>query len=713
MPVGIAALVSTAVAVVVLTWRFAPGTSFLGLPTGATVDVLRQQLEASFGDFSRLVAPVESTDGFMVVLAAILWVFGFFADTAAFRYRGPVQAVIPYASTFVASGILARDAGRAGAALCFLGGMGVYAVTQRALQASERRWIRGESGRGSWSVAVAGGLLAIVAVLAGVVLGPRLPGDTEAVVDLRSLGQGGGSRTVVSPFVGVRSLLGDQSDQILFTVESPTGAYWRLTSLEQYDPGRDIWVSRGTYRRVEDELDPTVSRNVDTTTLDQRVQIEGLGGLWMPAAYQPVRVEGDTGISYDQGSSSVIVRDASLDVDTAYSVTSALPDVTAAALSMAEQRDRVDPVYLQDPDLSPDVQQMAADVTQRAATPYQRALALQDWFRADFTYDTAVDFRDEEDPVAAFLEARAGFCQQFSSTFALMARSLGLPARVAVGFTPGDPVNLAADVTGGDTDAAGTDGNAADGARPGFVVRGRHAHAWPEVYFDGVGWVPFEPTPGRGNPQATSYTGVAPEQAGAPPDQAATTTTPSTTQAPGTPATTTPAGGGVDAVADPRATQDRAGGDDAPRWPWALALLPAVAVLALGARVLARRRRGARLRHDPHGGRVAAAWADTLGWLAAVGIHPGPGETPLEFASRAGQQLGAGPVAGVDGPEAQDEAVATRAVTDLAWAETVRRFGSGDPTEEQCERAEEAASELRDVVRARATRRQQVQHLVG
>ena len=70
-----------------------------------------------------------------------------------------------------------------------------------------------------------------------------------------------------------------------------------------------------------------------------------------------------------------------------------------------------------------------------------------------------------------------------------MARYLGLPTRLAVGYTPGDLRS--------------------DGL---FHVYGRHGHTWPEVWFDGIGWVPFEPTPGRGSPDAVGYTGVAPEQ---------------------------------------------------------------------------------------------------------------------------------------------------------------------------------------------------------
>jgi Transglutaminase-like superfamily len=88
-------------------------------------------------------------------------------------------------------------------------------------------------------------------------------------------------------------------------------------------------------------------------------------------------------------------------------------------------------------------------------------------------------------------ETRRGYCEQFSAAFAALARSVGLPARVAVGFTPGvqddnDPTL--------------------------FRVRGVHAHAWPEVYLGEYGWVPFEPTITRGPPRAQNWLGIEEEQ---------------------------------------------------------------------------------------------------------------------------------------------------------------------------------------------------------
>ena len=93
-----------------------------------------------------------------------------------------------------------------------------------------------------------------------------------------------------------------------------------------------------------------------------------------------------------------------------------------------------------------------------------------------FTYDTEVDAGTGIKAIARFLQDKEGFCVHFSFTMAAMARTLGIPARVAVGFTPGTPQ---------------PDGTMSVGLRD--------AHAWPELYFEGVGWTRFEPTPGRGS----------------------------------------------------------------------------------------------------------------------------------------------------------------------------------------------------------------------
>jgi transglutaminase-like putative cysteine protease len=116
---------------------------------------------------------------------------------------------------------------------------------------------------------------------------------------------------------------------------------------------------------------------------------------------------------------------------------------------------------------------LAQEITVDATSRYDQALAIQTYLRnqQEFTYDTSVPPQGA-DTVSTFLEEKRGYCVQFATTMVVMMRSLGVPARMAVGFLPGTRRD--------------------DGA---YEVRGGDAHAWPEVFFPEVGWVRFEPTP--------------------------------------------------------------------------------------------------------------------------------------------------------------------------------------------------------------------------
>ncbi len=137
--------------------------------------------------------------------------------------------------------------------------------------------------------------------------------------------------------------------------------------------------------------------------------------------------------------------------------------------------------YLQLPDSEhmQDIRAATIQVIGDAKTPYAEAMALQSYLRstANFTYDTRVPPATTNDAVWDFLQDRRGYCVQFATAMAVMARTLGIPTRVAVGFLPGDAVQ--------------------DGDHFTYVVSGRQAHAWPELYFQGYGWVRFEPTPAQ------------------------------------------------------------------------------------------------------------------------------------------------------------------------------------------------------------------------
>jgi hypothetical protein len=140
--------------------------------------------------------------------------------------------------------------------------------------------------------------------------------------------------------------------------------------------------------------------------------------------------------------------------------------------------------YTRVPDTVPDrVLEIAEAETRSATTPYQKAVALQEWFtNGQFTYSLAAPEPKRATDLMDFLEgSKTGYCEQFAASMALMARLLKIPARVAMGYTPGSP-----DLKGN------------------WIVQARDTHAWPELYFSGVGWVRFEPTPSGGAGQGTA-----------------------------------------------------------------------------------------------------------------------------------------------------------------------------------------------------------------
>ena len=131
----------------------------------------------------------------------------------------------------------------------------------------------------------------------------------------------------------------------------------------------------------------------------------------------------------------------------------------------------------------------ARQVTSKAPTDYDKALALQRYLRdGNFTYSTTAPVAhgydgNGVDVIAAFLKQKQGYCVHFSSTMAVMARTLGIPSRVAVGYAPGKVVGV--------SDSQNI-----------YQNTSQDLHAWTELYFEGAGWIGFEPTPGVGSPTA-------------------------------------------------------------------------------------------------------------------------------------------------------------------------------------------------------------------
>src|SRR5262249_46829108 len=127
---------------------------------------------------------------------------------------------------------------------------------------------------------------------------------------------------------------------------------------------------------------------------------------------------------------------------------------------------------------------LAQSIAKGAANPAEQAIALQDYLaNGKFKYTLKAPTVLNAAALTRFLTVtRAGYCQQFSYAMAVLARLLGIPSRIAYGFTSGVP------------SSTGT-----------WTVTTHDAHAWPELFFQGYGWLRFEPTPGGADGQLTAY----------------------------------------------------------------------------------------------------------------------------------------------------------------------------------------------------------------
>lgn len=615
------AAVVAGVATLVATWTILPGTTLAGLPTPGTASSAGSAVGDAWAAFREVVAPAEPLPGLLLVSAAALAFAAFLADWAAFRLWSPFEALVAPFSLFTFCTLLGADRQQVPSAAAFGAAVVAFLLAHRVAR-EEGTWTADGAAPARRALVLVGAAVGALAVVLGVVAGPRLPGATEeAVVDWRAERDRNDQRVTISPLVDIRSRLVDQPDLEVFTVRSAERSYWRLTSLDTFADG--VWKSSGRYTAVDGSL-PGTSPAPAATEIDQVVTIEALAALWLPAAFEPVAVDAAREVRWNEGSSTLIVdTDLASSDGLSYRVRSVRPDLDADALRAAgdEVPDDIAATYLTLPDGDRAlVGDLAREVVEGAPTGYDRARALQDWFRSEFTYDLEVPPGHGEDAIAAFLDARRGYCEQFAGTYAVMARALGLPSRVAVGFTPGEP-------DPGDPEL--------------YRVRGEHAHAWPEVWL-GDRWVPFEPTPGRGAPGA-DHTGVPEAQDTAGPATAPTTAT-STTAAPvdpDAPATTaTTVAGEIPELAAGGRSDDGTGGGS----PWpavaAVLVLAALAYLLAVPSALAARRRRRRRQAEAPAARVAVAWEEAVEELASVGAAHRPAETNLEFASRVGERFG-------------------------------------------------------------------------
>jgi transglutaminase-like putative cysteine protease len=273
-------------------------------------------------------------------------------------------------------------------------------------------------------------------------------------------------------------------EALTYTTDAPGGLYLRLATLDEFTG--IIWTPDTATDPAGDIADfppaPGLADVVPRATYDVDIQIEDVSGRWLPVPYPATSVTGVEG-DWRWEADGLSVRSNGADArgqDYTVSFLDVEPDaaqLTTDVVPVDKER------YLELPDSATDIQRLAEEVAGTGST-YERAIALQSYFTGgDFTYslDTPVD--DDYDGtgigvIEHFLVTRSGYCIHFASTMAVMARAVGIPSRMVVGFLPGSRDSL--------------------GERNQFTVTSSELHAWPELYFEGIGWLRFEPTPGRG-----------------------------------------------------------------------------------------------------------------------------------------------------------------------------------------------------------------------
>ncbi len=564
--------------------------------------------------FQTAVAPVIYDVGWATLAALAMVLVVVMADAFAFRAEARGESLVPGGVLFVFIAALGSPRLRITATVLLIAAGVLAVVALRVLHDRSRRVELSSSRRPAWMLPAATATAVVVAVAAGVV-GPRIPGaGADPLYETR--GRGGGITEVLSPLVDIRSRLVNRGNVELFRVNADAEAYWRQTTLPEFD-GSTFKLPKRSLTRIDDDLGAGGGREIR-----QQIQILSLGGPLLPAAADPQRVAPNEDIRLNTDTST-LVKTSPLEPREVFTIISQTPDVTPEVLRAATTSNPPDDIFLGLPGDFPDsVRDLAAEVTAGATTDYDRMLALQDFFRG-FTYSLEVQSGHGSSAIENFLEIRTGYCEQFSATMAAMARSLGVPSRVAVGFTPG---------------VLGDDG--------WYSVLGKNAHAWPEIWFDGVGWVAFEPTPSRGIPGAENVTGVPAQQdtspaeapgeggvsAGTLPPPPTTVFRPPTTAAPRpdgqAPAQPTPR---------PATTTTTSDGDGS--IPWTPLVILGLGALVVAAPAIARRLRASRARHRATRERIVAAWERACRDVARAGVDARPSMTSHEWAEATASQL--------------------------------------------------------------------------
>ncbi|GAA4081416.1 DUF3488 and transglutaminase-like domain-containing protein [Streptomyces hundungensis] len=671
-------LAQAVVALLLLTLVFARHQALGGVLPGPDAFVqLNSLLQQGATDVGQYAIPAPATSGIRLMMVGGVLVIGLAVDALAVTFRSAAPAGLPLLALYsVAAGLSSGGASwlwfvlAAAGYLLLLLAEGRDRLSQwgRVFGGSARAPGRAQQGVFEHAAPLApvrtGRRIGALALGIALVIPAMLPALDSGLLGNAGTGGGGdgtgGTISAVNPLVSLQNSLNQPEDREVMRYNTNTQdtkeMYLRIVALDEFDGAS--WKS--SERHIKDVPDPLprpdgLSPAVATTDVQTSVSAAGwYAQSWLPMPFPATRVNIKGDWRFEPVGRTLVGDRKQTTRGAQYTVSSLQVRPTAAQLADAPAPPAaLLKEYTRVPDSLPSVVSATArQVTSGAANGYEKAVKLQDWFStsAGFSYNTHVQSGSGTEAIANFLKEKEGFCVHFSFSMAAMARTLGIPARVAVGFTPGTPR---------------PDGTMSVGLRD--------AHAWPELYFEGVGWTRFEPTPTRGS--APDYT-----------RQQAPVGSPNSPAEPSKRASAEPSA--QPSASDSCPPADRRLGDCGPsaaagvagptdRGPSAPALIGTVlgvaALLVLPLLPLLWRRR-VRARRLGSGGRTPAdavartlaAWQEITDTAWDHGIPPDDSQTPRKAAARV-VALGR-----LDGPAAESVHRAASAVEQVLYAPVPR-----------------------------------------
>jgi len=623
---------------------FGRGHLWHGLPSFETLAYAERLIREAVTTAQSYAAPAPTTPGLIFVVGCSLGLVALAVDYLAVTRRTPSLAGLPLLTVFLAA---VANRGSTLPLLFFLAAAAMWLILVARTGATIlRRWgttvmventpaPQSPGSRGVYEHASTARMLGAVALSAAVAVPLVLP-QLPPTFLLSGLGRSStptdsGSNTLgFSQSIDLANDLKSpsRSPVLQYTTADASPPPLRVTLGSAYraDPG--IWLPggrpwRSSSTRLGLSTNPRVpepaglSADVPKSTFAMNVRRNLLEDPYLAVPYPLIGAD-LSGIEWGADDETQSVRVARRPGSYTLSYLRLEPTATMLRNARSPYESERQPFDLDLRLDGPYVEKVTAlteQLTTGKGSAYDKAMAIQQYLRADggFTYSLtlAPPARDQSgndagvDALSHFLATRQGYCVQFATAMVMMSRSAGIPARMAIGFLPG-------------TESKGV-----------WTVLAADAHAWPELYLDGVGWTRFEPTPSRG----------------APPGYAVPATAPGTT-ADGTPldSATAPTLGG-NARNDPDTIP--AGDGASPEaglsptsvlgWlthGWGPTLLAFLIVL-LGSTVvptaaLWRRRRSLRRARTP-AQRLEVRWEHLTSSLRDLGIPPAPSHTPRQL----------------------------------------------------------------------------------